>query len=194
MGLANWLTVLRIVLIPVFVLLLVYRRPGLALAVFALAALTDMLDGYVARRRGSQSRLGAFLDPMADKLLLTASFITLTQLRVLPAWITIVVISRDVILIVGALLIHILGGRIHPRPTWAGKAATFFQILTVLVGLLVRYARTPAGTGTLVLNSVTALAAVFTIASGLQYLVHGMRYLNATDAAREESDESVLFR
>jgi cardiolipin synthase (CMP-forming) len=194
MGLANWLTVLRIVLIPVFVLLLVYRRPGLALAVFALAALTDMLDGYVARRRGSQSRLGAFLDPMADKLLLTASFITLTQLRVLPAWITIVVISRDVILIVGALLIHILGGRIHPRPTWAGKAATFFQILTVLVGLLVRYARTPAGTGALVLNSVTALAAVFTIASGLQYLVHGMRYLNATDAAREESDESVLFR
>jgi cardiolipin synthase (CMP-forming) len=194
MGLANWLTVLRIVLIPVFVLLLVYRRPGLALAVFALAALTDMLDGYVARRRGSQSRLGAFLDPMADKLLLTASFITLTQLRVLPAWITIVVISRDVILIVGALLIHILGGRIHPRPTWAGKAATFFQILTVLVGLLVRYARTPAGAGALVLNSVTALAAVFTIASGLQYLVHGMRYLNATDAAREESDESVLFR
>jgi cardiolipin synthase (CMP-forming) len=194
MGLANWLTVLRIVLIPVFVLLLVYRRPGLALAVFALAALTDMLDGYVARRRGSQSRLGAFLDPMADKLLLTASFITLTQLRVLPAWITIVVISRDVILIVGALLIHILGGRIHPRPTWAGKAATFFQILTVLVGLLVRYARTPAGTGALVLTSVTALAAVFTIASGLQYLVHGMRYLNATDAAREESDESVLFR
>jgi cardiolipin synthase (CMP-forming) len=194
MGLANWLTVLRIVLIPVFVLLLVYRRPGVALAVFSLAALTDMLDGYVARRRGSQSRLGAFLDPMADKLLLTASFITLTQLRVLPVWITIVVISRDVILVVGALLIHMLGGRIHPRPTWAGKAATFSQVLTVLVGLLVRYARTPAGIGAFVFNSVTALAALFTIASGLQYLVQGMRYLNATDAAREEPDESMLFR
>ena len=139
MGLANWLTLLRIVLIPVFVLLLVYRRPGVALVVFSLAALTDMLDGYVARRRGSQSRLGAFLDPTADKLLLTASFVTLTQLRILPAWITIVVISRDVILVVGALLIHMLGGRIHPRPTWAGKAATFFQILTVLTGMLVRY-------------------------------------------------------
>ena len=193
MGLANWLTILRIVLIPVFVLLLVYRRPGVALLVFSLAALTDMLDGYVARRRGSQSRLGAFLDPMADKLLLTASFVTLTQLKFLPPWITIVVISRDVILIVGALLVHMLGGRIHPRPTWAGKAATFFQVLTVLTGMLVRYGR-PTGAGALTLSSVTWLAAFFTVVSGLQYLVHGMRYLSATDAAREESSEDVLFR
>lgn len=193
MGLANWLTILRIVLIPVFVLLLVYRRPGVALLVFSLAAFTDMLDGYVARRRGSQSRLGAFLDPMADKLLLTASFVTLTQLKFLPPWITIVVISRDVILIVGALLVHMLGGRIHPRPTWAGKAATFFQVLTVLTGMLVRYGR-PTGAGALALSSVTWLAAFFTVVSGLQYLVHGMRYLSATDAAREESSEDVLFR
>jgi cardiolipin synthase len=193
MGLANWLTILRIVLIPVFVLLLVYRRPGVALLVFSLAALTDMLDGYVARRRGSQSRLGAFLDPMADKLLLTASFVTLTQLKFLPPWITIVVISRDVILIVGALLVHMLGGRIHPRPTWAGKAATFFQVLTVLTGMLVRYGR-PTDAGALALSSVTWLAAFFTVVSGLQYLVHGMRYLSATDAAREESSEDVLFR
>jgi cardiolipin synthase len=194
MGLANWLTILRIVLIPVFVLLLIYRRPGGALLVFSLAALTDLLDGYVARRRGSQSRLGAFLDPMADKLLLTASFVTLTQLRLLPAWITIVVISRDVMLVVGALLIHVLGGRIHPRPTRAGKAATFFQILTVLTAMLVRYARPPAATGALAVGSVTWLAALFTVVSGLQYLVHGMRYLSATDAAREESSEGVFFR
>ncbi len=193
MGLANWLTVLRIVLIPVFVLLLLYKRPGLALVVFASAALTDLLDGYVARRRGSQSRLGAFLDPMADKLLLTAAFVTLTHLRVLPAWITIVVISRDIILMMGALLIHMLGGRIHPRPTWAGKAATFFQILTVLAGMMVRYFR-PWGPNALVLSSFVWLAAIFTIVSGLQYLVHGMRYLSATDAAREESSESVFFR
>ena len=193
MGLANWLTLLRILLIPVFVLLLVYRRPGVALLVFSLAALTDMLDGYVARRRGSQSRLGAFLDPTADKLLLTASFVTLTQLRVLPAWITIVVISRDVILVVGALLIHMLGGRIHPRPTWAGKAATFFQVLTVLTGMLVRHLW-PTSAGALTLTSFTWLAALFTVVSGLQYLVHGMHYLSATDAAREETSEDVLFR
>lgn len=190
MGLANWLTVLRILLIPVFVALLVYRKPGAALVVFALAALTDLLDGYVARRRGSQSRLGAFLDPMADKLLLTASFATLTWLRVLPAWIMIVVVSRDVILMLGALLIHMVGGRIHPRPTWAGKAATFFQILTVLGGLLSRYFKL-----SLVPGAVVWLAAAFTVISGLQYIVQGMRYLNATDAAeREAPDESVLLR
>jgi cardiolipin synthase len=193
MGLANWLTILRIVLIPVFVLLLVYRRPGIALLVFSLAALTDTLDGYVARRRGSQSRLGAFLDPMADKLLLTVSFITLTQLKFLPPWITIVVISRDVILVVGALLIHMLGGRIHPRPTWAGKAATFFQVLTVLLAMLVRYVR-PTGAAGAGLVALTWLAAFFTVVSGLQYLVHGMRYLSATDAAREESRDDLFVR
>src|SRR6267143_6332561 len=130
MGLPNWLTVLRILLIPVFVSLLVYRRPGTALAVFCLASLTDLLDGYVARRGGSQSRLGAFLDPMADKLLLTASFVTLTYLKALPFWIAAVVISRDVILALGTMLIYMLGGRLRPRPTWAGKLATFFQVLT----------------------------------------------------------------
>ena len=95
MGLANWLTVLRILLIPVFVSLLVYRRPGIALVVFAAAAFTDLLDGYVARHRGIQSRLGAFLDPMADKLLLISSFVTLTWLKALPFWIAAVVISRQ---------------------------------------------------------------------------------------------------
>jgi cardiolipin synthase len=190
MGLANWLTVLRILLIPVFVALLVYRRPGLGLAVFALAAFTDLLDGYVARRRGSQSRLGAFLDPLADKLLLTASFATLTYLRVLPAWIMIVVVSRDLILMLGALLIHMVGGRIYPRPTWTGKAATFFQVLTVLAGLLDRYFRVPVLPALFVWP-----AALFTIVSGLQYIVQGMGYLNATDQAeRENADESMLLR
>ena len=195
MGLANWLTLLRILSIPVFVALLVYRKPGAALIVFALAALTDLLDGYVARRQGIQSRLGAFLDPLADKLLLTASFATLTYLRALPAWIMIVVISRDLILMLGALLIHMVGGRIYPRPTLFGKAATFFQILTVLGGLLARYFRIPVVPGAV---TVTWLAAAFTIISGLQYIVQGMRYLNATEAAEPEtttdSTDEVLFR
>src|SRR5262249_56553563 len=78
MGLANWLTILRILLIPVFVSLLVYRRPGAALIVFGVAALTDLLDGWAARHWKDESSLGAFLDPMADKLLLTSSFVTLT--------------------------------------------------------------------------------------------------------------------
>src|SRR3989338_6969693 len=189
MGLANWLTVLRIVLIPVFVSLMVYRKPGAGLLVFAVAASTDLLDGWVARRSGP-SRLGAFLDPMADKLLLTASFVTLTYLKVLPFWIAAVVISRDVILVVGALLIYMLGGRIHPQPTWAGKAATFFQVLTVLLGLLARYFRLPFGPA-----PVLWLAAAFTVVSRLQYIVQGMRFLNAAHGdEREEARDDALLR
>jgi cardiolipin synthase len=191
MGLANWLTVLRILLIPVFVSLLVYKQKGPALAVFLAAALTDLLDGYVARQRGSQSRLGAFLDPLADKLLLVSSFVTLTWLRVLPFWIAAVVISRDLILMVGALAIHMAGGRITPRPTVFGKLATFFQVLTVLIGLLRPFYSLPA-----IARVPVWLAAAFTVISGLQYIVQGMGFLNAVHAAEEdpERDETALFR
>ena len=190
MGLANWLTVLRILLVPVFVTLLVYRRPGPAILVFTAAALTDLLDGWWARRHGVQSRLGAFLDPLADKILLTASFVTLTWLKVIPFWITAVVLSRDAFLALGTLLMHMVGARVYPRPTWAGKATTFFQVLTVLAGLIgyywgVRRVATP----------LLWLAAGFTLTSGLQYLVQGMRFLNAAqDAEREESHERLYFR
>jgi cardiolipin synthase len=192
MGLANWLTVLRIVLIPVFVTLMVYRQPGWALAAFALAAITDLLDGWVARRQRMASRLGAFLDPLADKLLLTASFVTLTYLKTLPFWITAVVLSRDIILIVGALVVHMVGVRIDPEPTRMGKLATFFQVVTVLTGLLSRYFHVM-----LAPTLFIWLAAVFTVASGCQYLVRGMRVLNAaTVVERDERNEheSSLLR
>ena len=191
MGLANRLTILRILLIPVFISLLVYRKPGPALVVFALAALTDLLDGYVARRSGSQSRLGAFLDPIADKLLLMASFVTLTYLKTLPFWITAVVISRDVILVAGALVIQMVGARIYPRPTWAGKVTTFLQILVVLVGLTTRYVQLPPSAR----GAVMWLAAGFTVFSGLQYIVQGMRFLNTVGTdERDRAHETTLFR
>jgi cardiolipin synthase len=188
MGLANWLTLLRIVLIPVVVTLLVYRRPGLALLVFCAAAVTDLLDGYVARTRGIQSRLGAFLDPVADKLLLTACFMTLTYLKALPFWITALVITRDLMQVMGALLIQMVGARIEPRPTWAGKMATFFQVLTVLSGLVTLSFR-----WTLSPNPVLWLAALFTIVSFLQYIVVGMRFLNAANAEEDQEANEPTF-
>lgn len=190
MGLANWLTVLRILVVPVFVSLLVYGRPGPALGVFVAAALTDLLDGWVARRQHRQSRLGAFLDPVADKFLLASAFVMLTYLKVLPFWIAAVVITRDAILVVGTVLIAVLGSRIHPRPTLAGKAATVFQILTVLTGMLGRWYPVPV-----LASTVLWLAAAFTVVSGLQYLIQGMRFLHAThDAAPGESRESIVTR
>ena len=174
MGLPNWLTILRILLIPVFVTLLVYRRAGLALLVFCLASLTDMLDGYIARSQGRQTRLGAFLDPMADKLLLTSGFVTLTWLKVIPFWITAVVVSRDVVLSIGVLVIHVAGGTVHPAPTWIGKMSTVFQMLTVLGAMAAAYFHLLPVFVTTLLAWITA---VFTITSGLQYIIRGLKQL-----------------
>jgi cardiolipin synthase len=174
MGLPNWLTILRILLIPVFVTLLVYRRAGLALLVFCLASLTDLLDGYIARSQGRQTRLGAFLDPMADKLLLTSGFVTLTWLKVIPFWITAVVVSRDVVLSIGVLVIHVAGGTVHPAPTWIGKMSTVFQMLTVLAAMASVYFQLVPVFVTKLLAWVTA---GFTITSGLQYLIRGLKQL-----------------
>jgi cardiolipin synthase len=109
---------------------------------------------------------------------------------VLPFWIAAVVISRDLILVVGALAIHMAGGRITPRPSAAGKLATFFQVLTVLGGLL-----GPFYNGTAGAKVVMWLAVTFTVVSGLQYIVQGMGFLNASHVDEDrESDETPLFR
>ena len=174
MGLANWLTTLRILLIPVFVTLLVYRHATEALLVFCLASLTDMLDGYIARTRGSQTRLGAFLDPVADKLLLTSAFVTLTYLKIIPFWIAVVVVSRDLVLTVGVLVIHVSGGVVHPAPSTLGKLSTVFQMATVLAAMISFYWNAlPA-----VPKLLAWVAAAFTVSSGLQYIVQGLQQIN----------------
>jgi len=183
MGLANWLTTLRILLIPVFVTLLVYRHATLALVVFCLASLTDMLDGYIARSRGDQTRLGAFLDPVADKLLLTSAFVTLTWLKVIPFWIAVVVVSRDLVLSLGVLVIHVAGGTVHPAPSWLGKLCTVFQMVTVLAAMISFYwgvlPRMP--------RLFAWITALFTVASGLQYMVQGLKQINPPARAESRS-------
>jgi len=182
LGLANWLTILRILLVPVFVSLMVYRKIGWALVVFLFAGMTDALDGYVARTHGRKTRLGAFLDPMADKLLLTASFVILTYRGLLPFWITAVVLSRDLLLMLGAVLIHMSGGQVTPSPTFLGKATTALQMATVLAAILAAYspAMKPVRLG------LVWAAAVFTMASGAQYLYQGSRMLNGSRAPEYE--------
>ncbi len=176
LGLANWLTILRILLIPVFVSLMVYRRVGLALTVFLLAAVTDALDGYIARTHGRKTRLGAFLDPMADKLLLTASFMTLTYRGFLPFWITAVVLSRDLLLMLGAVLVHMSGGEVTPAPTFLGKATTAIQMATVLVAILVGYSLMAKSVRT----AFVWATAITTVVSGAQYFSLGSRMLNGS--------------
>ncbi len=177
MGLANSVTIVRILLIPVFVTLLVYDRVALGLGTFVLAGMTDTLDGYIARRRGTATRLGAFLDPLADKLLLTSAFITLTYRfpHVLPFWVTAVVLSRDGLMVLVAALIMLTGGRVHPEPSRLGKTSTALQMVTVGVALLV----VAGGDGLApVLRALTWLTAALTLASGLQYLRATPRYVD----------------
>jgi cardiolipin synthase len=142
--LANQLTILRIVLIPAFVLLVVYGRLGTALLVFITAGATDALDGLIARRAGQRTSLGAWLDPMADKLLLVTTFIVLTLPAIpltnhLPIWLTVAVITRDVVIIGVVAVVNLAVGPRTFRPSLLGKATTAAFIVTSVVVMYFNY-------------------------------------------------------
>jgi cardiolipin synthase len=172
--LANRLTILRILMTPVITVLLLYRQVGAALALFLLAGITDGLDGFVARVWKQKTTLGMVLDPVADKLLLSSTVVTLTILKELPRWYTIIVVSRDVLLIGGSVILYMFLGKIGAAPSWLGKTTTGFQLITVLCAMLdnffpdLKHAILPLAIVTLAL----------TIASGLDYIYRGLRLLN----------------
>ena len=136
--LANQITILRIMLIPAFVLLIVYGHLGAALAVFLLAGVTDALDGLIARWTSHPTSLGAWLDPMADKLLLVTTFIVLTLPQIsltnhVPIWLTVLVISRDIVIVAVVAIVNLAVGPRTFRPSLLGKTATATFILTNVV-------------------------------------------------------------
>ena len=142
--LANQLTILRIALIPAFVLLVVYGYLGGALIVFSVAGLTDALDGLIARRAGQRTSLGAWLDPMADKLLLVTTFVVLTLPAIpltnhLPLWLTVTVISRDVVIVGVVAIVNLAVGPRTFRPSLLGKATTAAFIITSVVVMFFNY-------------------------------------------------------
>jgi cardiolipin synthase len=142
--LANQLTILRILLVPVFVLLVVYGYLGWALVAFLTAGLTDGLDGLIARRTGQRTALGAWLDPMADKLLLVTTFIVLTIPGIpltnhVPLWLTVLVISRDVVIVGVVAAVSLAVGPRTFRPSMWGKLATATFIVTNVVIMYFNY-------------------------------------------------------
>ncbi len=168
---------LRIGAIPLFLILLTDKEYTNALIVFAIAAATDSLDGGIARLTNSRTVLGSYIDPLADKLLLVSSFLILTYLGFIPHWLAILVISRDVIILGGFLVLFMITGRsIVIRPTFVGKASTFCQLLVVtqtLVALHNPHWRIPWLWG-----STLAVAGAATVVSGLQYLVRAVQWAN----------------
>lgn len=168
---ANQLTLLRLLLIPVFVLLVVYGYAGWALLVFILAGVTDALDGLIARKSNQRTTLGAWLDPAADKLLLLAAFVVLTLPNIglvnrLPIWLTVTAISRDVGIVLTVAIVNLAVGPRTFKPSALGKFATAFFIVTCVVVLYFNY----LGYSSPVVDLFIWSAFVITVVSALDYV------------------------
>ena len=191
----NKITIFRILLIPVFVwLTLDYIRDFqkgveqewqriMACVIFAVATISDGVDGYIARRYHQKSELGTYLDPLADKILLVSAMILLSirfkdtsPFDPLPLWFPVLVISRDLIVLGGVLLIHMLAGKVTARPRLVGKCATFFQMIT-LGWVLLKIERPPY-------QWPLYAAGLFTLASGIWYICDGVKQLSVHEARK----------
>lgn len=179
----NFLTLLRIGALPGFLILLSEHRYLGALALFVAAGITDALDGAVARLTNSKTTLGAYMDPLADKLLLLSAFIVLAFMEAVPPWLTVIVISRDVIIVVGYFMLFVITQRrMAVRPSAAGKVSTCLQLAAVAVTLL--RLDDPDVVAASVQLGVFGGSAAVTAASGLQYVYRGLAWLQAE--GREE--------
>lgn len=134
----NLITAFRFLLVPPVVFLLLSSRFGEALVIFAIAGFSDALDGFLAKHYDWASRLGAMLDPLADKMLLVSAFIALGWLKLIPVWLVVIVILRDIILVVGAVIYNAKIEKLHETPSMASKVNTATQILFVLVVILMQ--------------------------------------------------------
>lgn len=180
---ANQITLLRLAFIPVFAILEVEGDYGWALAVLVITILSDCADGVLARVLRQESVLGIALDPIADKLLMATAFLLLAYRGALPWWITILVLSRDVAVILTTLLISLIAGYRPFRPSLLGKVSTFFQMATILVAV---NAQAHVSAATLVSVRVGVYFTLgFTVASGIHYLL-----TLQTRAGQEPSQEA----
>jgi len=181
-SLANKLSLFRILLVPAFVVCLLYYRAGesdwlrwLAAGFFVVGVLTDAVDGYVARAERQATRLGSILDPAADKLFLVTAFLCLSLISTLPdsmrfqPWVPILVFSRDLLIVLGWLLIVLVTGDLRAQPSRLGKATTFFQMLTIVAALFGWSFVHPALLWT---------AMGLTVLSGIGYMRYANRVLN----------------
>jgi cardiolipin synthase (CMP-forming) len=169
------------VFVPCFVLLLVYGYPRSATALFLIAGVTDGLDGLLARKLQQKTVLGSFLDPMADKLLLTAAFVTLSIPSLplvlhIPAWLTVLTISRDFLIALSVLIIHLQTHHTQFPPSWLGKGTTVVQLLTVGICMLANF---QSNWALFAFPFVMYATLAFTLASGLHYSYRSVKIIGA---------------
>jgi cardiolipin synthase (CMP-forming) len=187
---ANKITIARILMIPVFVAMAIYYGRGVQRGhpeEWQRAAASDGLDGYIARRYNQRSRLGLILDPIADKGLLLTGIITLTFSNwhyEFPLWFPILVISRDVVVVTGSLLLHYHNGKVQVRPSLIGKIATALQMAALVAAMLqVNRPGLPLDPRFSWMDSLVVAAGIFTFISGIGYVLDGIRQLQAGEHA-----------
>jgi CDP-diacylglycerol--glycerol-3-phosphate 3-phosphatidyltransferase len=183
MTIPNQITIARILLIPVFVVLAIYYGKTAAsghpdehlrwatIGVFLLASLSDGIDGWLARRYHLKSRLGAILDPIADKGLMLTAIITLSVTKwpyEIPVWYPVLVIARDVIIVMGCIVLRLLDDHLEVRPSFLGKASTFFQMVTIAVVMLQWSHCAP----------IVWISGIITLLSGFGYVAKGIAQLH----------------
>ena len=169
----NILTVIRILLTPLFVIFLLKKLMYPALIVFTVAAISDGLDGLLARYFNQYSVLGAYLDPIADKLLLAAAYVSLAVLKIIPAWLAVIVLSRDILIIIGIAVFALSDIHIEIKPSLLSKWTTVAQLLTIFLVLL-----NPHVEGIYILKRLLFwIVAGLTTASGLHYVYIGLNML-----------------
>jgi cardiolipin synthase len=176
LNLPNFLTLIRILTIPFFLMALVYHRYLEALVIFIIGGVTDFLDGLTARLMNQQTALGTYLDPVADKLLVISSYVMLGLIGGIPIWLTVVVVSRDALILLGYVILYLLLEE-HPqvKPSVIGKCSTGLQLLTL--GVAVALLHSPRIVDPLVRDVVIGATAFATVVSGLQYLYRGLIWL-----------------
>jgi len=172
----NLITIGRAFLVPVFIVAIFYSKFREALLVFSVAAVSDALDGFLARKLKQVSRLGVILDPIADKALIDSGYFLLSySTKEIPVWLTVAVISRDLLILFGGWLISIFGKIERIRPTYLGKATAFMQFLTLFFTLLNLNYGIPSDNILRVMFGTTAL---LTVTSAVHYSYRGIRELN----------------
>jgi cardiolipin synthase (CMP-forming) len=176
LNLPNFLTLIRILTIPFFLVFLAYHRYWEALLLFIFGGITDFLDGLAARLMHQQTALGAYLDPVADKLLVITSFVMLGLIDGIPMWLGVVVVSRDILILLGFAVIYLLvEERFEAKPSIIGKWSTLLQLLTLGVALALLH--DPTMVDALLADILIYATATATILSGLQYLYRGLIWL-----------------
>jgi cardiolipin synthase (CMP-forming) len=176
MNIPNFLSLLRIILVPVFIIFLMQESYTNALLTFVLAGLTDVFDGTLARMMNKQTKLGSFLDPMADKILLASSFVTLSILGLIPSWLTVIIISRDFIILFGIVILSMMSITYEIKPAFVSKITTAMQIATIFFTLLYKAVTHDISYNWII--SLFWLTALFTVVSGLIYIIRGIKFIN----------------